>query len=422
MAALRSAFQRAGLPDPPDINGADPIPVGVALGLAQAWADAGAVAALGKLGRVYQALEDHEAALRCFVPAARLDSDDVRWWYGVGAECQAMGLIGPGIDALERAGRLDPDYPTTYARLGALHLDAGDLDRAETSYEQYRKREPGISLGYVGLGRVALARGEPAKAQRLLRTAVEKTPNDFLAHRLLGRALAANGMVELARHHESVAGRLEQYSGWLVFDPRLQESQELADTQRHLANQMRLAVGSGRYEAAARFAVRLVERRPKDHKTLGNLAAVYRELGRLDEAQQTVNQALALKPDSAGLRCTRAEIIFSRQDYVSTHREIDAALALDPQLARAFELRGRTFFMQGEYDEAIAGVTEALALAPASIDTRYLLATMYRLTRRTGDAVRTLEALLELDPTHVEARGTLNELKSPTPRPGGRGG
>jgi tetratricopeptide (TPR) repeat protein len=410
MAGLNTAFRRAGLPDPPDLNSADPVPVDIVLRLAQAWIDTGRVTALGQLGRVYQAIENHEAALRCFAAAAGLDPDDARWWYGLGAECQAMGLSGPAIEALEHAGRLDQEYPTTYARLGELYLEAGELDKAEASYEQYRNRQPDISLAYVGLGRVALARGRPAEAERLLRTAVEKTPNDFLAHRLLGRALATNGNDELSRRHQTMSERLPHYSGWLVFDPRLSESHELANTQRYLTNQLRLALSAGDYAAAARVAERLVKRRPGDHATIGNLASIYRRLDRLDDARELVNRGLALAPDSAALYCTRAEIAIGRKDYATAHRALDEAQARDPQLARVLDLRGRILFIQGQHDEAIAAVTRALELDPMAFGSHLLLAHLLRTAGRTGEAVRTLEALLELDPANPQARQMLDAL------------
>ncbi|MHC4218942.1 MAG: tetratricopeptide repeat protein [Planctomycetota bacterium] len=373
MAAVRAAFAEAGLPDPPDLGNADPVPVGVVLRYAQAWADTGSVTALGLLGRVYQALENHEAALRCFAAAVRFDDRDARWWYGLGAQGQAMGLTGPAIDAFQRVAELDPEYPTTYARLGELHLDTGALDEAAAGFEAYRTRQPDISLGYVGLGRVALARGEPAEAQRLLSKAVEVTPNDFLAHRLLGRAFAANGNHDAAHRHQAISERLPHYSGWLVFDPRLSESHQLADTQRHLSNQLRLAISAGRHEDAARIAERLVLRRPGDHAALGNLAAIYRQLGRLDEAHVLVNRALALAPDSASLYCHRAEIAFTQQDYATAHRALDESLARDPRLVRAVELRARLFWVQGRHDEAVPILETLLELDPDNTLARQLL-------------------------------------------------
>ncbi len=77
MDVLSAAFARAGLPDPPDLNGADPVPVGVLMELARTWVVSRDPAALGRLGQVYQALEEHEAALGCFAAAADLEPDQV---------------------------------------------------------------------------------------------------------------------------------------------------------------------------------------------------------------------------------------------------------------------------------------------------------------------------------------------------------
>ena len=48
-AALLDAFARAGLPDPPDLNGADPVPVGLLMRLARAWVETNDPTALGQV-------------------------------------------------------------------------------------------------------------------------------------------------------------------------------------------------------------------------------------------------------------------------------------------------------------------------------------------------------------------------------------
>ncbi len=410
--ALRGAFERAGLPDPPDLRGADPVPVGILLDLAAAWAARGDVGALGRLGQVCQALEEHGAALGCFAAATRLDPGEVLWWYGLGAECQATGLEAQAIEALERARDLDAQYPTTYARLGNLHLERGELDLAAVCFREYRALRPGDSLGSTGLGRVALARGQPEEAERLLREAVRSTPNDFLAHRWLAAALSANGRHEEARQVQAAAERLPQYSGWLSFDPRLQASHALADTQRYLTNELRLAAGAGDYARFALVAERLLERRPVDFMLLHNLASVYRRMGQLDKAGDAIERAIAVNPKNAALHCARAEIAFTRDDYAAAHTALDAAEALDRSSPRVFEVRGRTLFLEGRHAEALAAVGRAIELEESSMETRLLLAVMQQAAGRTPDAIDTLRKLLEQDPANVTARRMLDQLKA----------
>ncbi len=410
MDVLAAAFVRAGLPDPPDLNGADPVPVGVLMELARTWVVSRDPVALGRLGQVYQALEEHEAALGCFAAAADIEPDQVLWRYGLGVECQALRLNERAIDALTQAGRLDPDYPTTWARLGALCLEAGDLDAAAEYYEQYRGRAGDLALGEVGLGRVALARGETAQAQRFFRAAVERSPGDFLAHRFLARAHALNGLHEDARREQELAERLPQYSGWLTFDPRLHVAHRIADTQRYLANQMRLAAGARDYESFARIAEGLLQRRPSDFGTLRNLATVYRELRRFDDADAAIERALALKPDSAAAHCVRAEIAFAREDLAAAHRALDDAAAIDPDSAKVLELRGRTYFLQGHEAEAIAAVRKSIDLDPGSTQTRVLLAKMLQKSGQFQEAVAIATDLIQRNPDDRRVRALLKSI------------
>jgi tetratricopeptide (TPR) repeat protein len=138
--------------------------------------------------------------------------------------------------------------------------------------------------------------------------------------------------------------------------------------------------------------------------TIGNLASVYRRLGRLDEAERLVNRALDLAPDSAALFCTRAEIALHRGHEPAAHRALDEAEARDPLLARVFDLRGRTCWVQERRDEAIDAVQRALELDPMSVEAHLLLANMLRAVGRTAECAAVLDALEELDPGNAQAR------------------
>jgi tetratricopeptide (TPR) repeat protein len=410
-AELGHAFLRAGLPDPPALDGADPVPVEVILRLAGEWARTRSLDALGGLGRVYQALEEHEAALACFAAAAEADPDQVLWRYGLGAECQAAGLLEPAIEALEQARRMDPEYPTTHARLGDLYLGAAQPRRAEECFREYLRLRPGESPGYVGLARVALAEGRPADAAQLLDAAVRRVPRDALARRLLAGALAAAGRIDEALLQERAAAGLPAYSGWLTFDRRLQEAHELADTQSHVLGRIRLATSAGDWAGAIRAAEQLLARRPDDTATRGNLASLYRKVGRLEEARETIMAALAAAPRSTDLLCVRAEVAFAAGDFQAAHGAIDEVMALDPDHARAWEIRGRTLYLQGRAAEALEAMRRASALDPADPGVSLALAVMLRTSGRIEEARSIVSELLERDPRNEAAREELLRLE-----------
>ena len=414
----KAACDRAGLPGPPSLDGADPVPVRKTLEAFARWTSTHDPLALGEMGRIYQATEEHRASLECFAALAQMQPNDDQWRYHLGIEAQAMGMEDLAVAMLEESQKGDPDYPTTYARLGLLYLEKGDLDAADTNYQEYRRRLPNQSLGYVGLGRVALARRDWSEAQKLLRRAVDATPNDYVAYRLLSQALAAQGKREQARAAANVAERLPQYRGWLVFDERLQASHALANTQRYLTNQMRLAAGERDFASFIKIATELLERRPDDHQTLSNLATVYSALRRFDDAETTIDQALSLKPNSPALYCVKAEIAFARRDFPATYQAVDAALTLDSDSARAYEIQGRALFLQERTTEAMNAMQRAVTADPSSTSARLVLAEMYRQVGRPAEAARLLNELLRFDPQHAQARQLLQQILDANPGSG----
>ncbi len=409
-AAFRAASEVAGLPEPPELDGADPVPVRNILEQHHRWTRAGDPEAIGNLGRIYLALEEHRAALECFAAATALEPEHPHWRYLLGVEAQSLGLDDLAIEVLEQSAARDPGYATTFARLGRLYLERDDLDAAERNFDRCRAIDPNQSLGYVGLGRVALARGDYDKAAAALLQAVQATPNDHRAYRFLSQALAPLGREEDSRRAAEIAERLPKYAGWLVFDDRLQAAHALANTQRYIENQMRLAQSSGDAAQLAGLAGELLRRRPDDYKAWGVLADSLIRLERVDEAREAIDRALAIEPESVSMLCIRAQVEMLAGNLASALEVLDAALAIDPGYASSHDIRGRVLYLTGRHDEAFASMQRAIALDPKAIKMRLALAVMHEQRGAVDDAKRELRALLEIEPGHAGARERLRRL------------
>jgi tetratricopeptide (TPR) repeat protein len=359
---------------------------------------------------VYLALEEHESALRLLAAAAELAPEEPRWHYLLAAEADVLGRTDLAVSAFEEARRLDPSYDTTFARLGSIFLDRGELERAESAYASYRDRRPDESLGYVGLARVALARGDVTRAEDLLRTAVEQTPNDFMAHRFLARALAESGRGEEARRAARVSDRLPRYSGWLSVDRHLQEAHALANTRRHLANRMRAAVSVQDWTAFVSAAEALLERFPDDVDTAKNLALVFFAMGRVEDAERLTDRALQTDPESAEAYCLRARIAFQRRDFAAVQGALDAAERIDASLACIHDVRGRSLYLQGRVDEAIRSTERALELDPGDSTIRLTLAEMCYRDGRRGRALGLIREVQRDDPGNPVAQRLLEVI------------
>jgi tetratricopeptide (TPR) repeat protein len=406
----RATFEAAGLADPPRLDGGDPVPVRAILEQFRRWTESGDLAALDNLGLIYLALEEHRAALEQFAALRGFEPDHPRWAYMLGTAAHSQRLDDLAIESFRSALRDDPYYATTHARLGALHLDRGELDEAERSYERCRQLAPDISLGCVGLGRVALARGDAEAAEAWLRRAIEATPNDFRAYRFLSRALAARGLPEQAREARATAERLPQYSGWLVFDERLRAAHALADTQRHLDNQLRLLQGGGDPERIVQVAGTLLERRPQDAVTLAVMTGALIELRRLDEARDAAARGLEIDPRSTTLLCLLAQTDMTAGRNADALTTIDRAIAIDPRDATAHDIRGRVLYLSERMDEAIVALRRALELQPDRHSARLALAVILAQQGDRDGAIAELRELLARDPSNAEATRRLERL------------
>jgi cytochrome c-type biogenesis protein CcmH/NrfG len=197
-----------------------------------------------------------------------------------------------------------------------------------------------------------------------------------------------------------------------MFDARLQAAHSLANSQSYLANQLRAAASSANWPAFSRVAEELLRRRPDDVATMSSLASVYREQGRLAEAEKLAEHAVALKPESASLHCVRAEIALERRDFATVRKTLDTALRLDPRHPRAWELRGRALFVQDLPEEAIDAMRQAIAADETATTPRLLLAEMLRRSGKTIEAADVLRHLLEVDPNHAQARRMLKTIQA----------
>ncbi len=389
--SLRRACGALGLPDPPDFNGADPVPVRHLLDRIGQWAATCRPEAVGELGEVYLALALDREALVCFAAAEALDPGDDRWAYLAAVECETLGHVDEAVKRYRRCLEREPEYVTAAARLAAIQLQRGALDESQAGYEIYRSRRPQESLGYVGLARVALSRNDPGAALDLLLEAVRRSPGDFLAWRMLARAYALNGRSAEARLASARAAKLPQFRGWLTFDPRLQEAHRLARTQRYLENQLHIATTSARFALGAELALELLSRRPGDAEVMARLAGCYQQMGRVDLAAQSADAAAQVAPASPAVRRMQAEIALAQGRNAAAGAAAEALLQSDPDSARGHELLGRVRFLQGDTADGIRLARRAVELDPEAAEARQALVTMLTHIGRLDEAAAVRE-------------------------------
>lgn len=406
----RSAFEKARLPKPPDLNGDDPIVVRKLLEAYTSWVKTHESKALADMAMIFQALEEHQPALDCFLALLDLDPENTLWLYYAGVESQELGTDEAAIYFLGQSLKDDKDYAITYARLGSLYLAANDLDKAQANYELCKQYLPDQSLAYIGLGRVEMAKNNTVEAEALFRKAVSTTTNDHMAYRMLSSALSRNSKDDEARLKMQIAEKFPQYKGWLLFDSRLMDSHALAQTQSYLESQMRLSQGSNDVEKSISLGEHLLERRPGDASAIELVASGYAQLKRFDKALELVDDALKSSPGSLEMLSLRSRLLFYSNKIDEAYKILDDVIALNPKYANAYELRGSFLYQQKRFDEAKEALSVFVQLDPTASDSRLVLGIIHLQDKEYALARKYLRELLMIDPNNLTANRLLQSL------------
>lgn len=342
-------------------------------------------AAWGDLGQILLAynLDAAEPALR---NAAARDPEAFRWPYFLGRFHHLRQNIPQARAAYEAALALRPEDLPTRLRLAQLAQDADDLDRAGALVAEVLAREPANAYAHFLTGEIAAARGDDAAAVAAWTRALELQPaanrlNYLLAmaQRRLGRMDQAAALLE---KRGDVPVRME--------DPLAAEVDGLRLSGQVLVQQAGVAEREGRLQEARQILERAVALDPQDGAARQNLGLLRYRAGELPAARADLEAAISLEPRNARFRVSLALILEAAGQRESAEAALREALRLDPRDADV-QVALADFYRRGDRcAEAGAPYEAAIALAPS----RALLRVQQAVCReRLGDSRAALEGL-----------------------------
>ncbi len=331
-----TAAPTADVPRIPNLSELDP-------GFAAAVRDALAVvdrapssgAAVGALGRLYQAHRYIDQARRCYERAQELDRSSPDWPYYLGFLAAGRGAHDEAARLFERALELRPSYWAARVRLGAALLAAGDTSGAETAFRAVRAASPGTPWGELGLGKAARRRGQPEVAAEHLRSALALDAAHRETRYLLAMTERQLGNPE--RADELLVG-LAEAEVPVLDDPMLEAVFGLArDTQTmiRIANR-RLAAGE--YHAAERLYRDVLRLDPDSYDAHLNLGVLHGLADRNHEAAAALERAIGIDPQRADAHALLTIAYIKTGRAEAGLRQLDKALELDPNHPRAREI------------------------------------------------------------------------------------
>ncbi|MCF6291387.1 MAG: tetratricopeptide repeat protein [Desulfobacterales bacterium] len=315
-----------------------------------------------------------------------------------------------------------PEAVAAYRKALELHWSAPLAVELAGLYEQLDRYDPAIRLY-----RRILAEDEGRESVRLrlinALLAADRTGQALTELRLLREVTANPEQVEISISRllfarKKYAQAIEILSGLLADDPKRNSVrfflalayQENGDSSRARQLLALIPPAAREYEESVMTIVRILwgeEKREEAIRTLEKqvddpalrrmgfsimLATLYREEGRVDQARQVLDQALALFPDNADLQYEYGLFLDQIGDKEGAFARMEIVLGLDPENSAALNYIGYTWADQGiKLQQALEYIKKAVALSPADGYIRDSLGWVYF---RLGDMER---AVVELE-------------------------
>jgi len=321
-------------------------------------------------------------------------------WCGIAATLKPRPTWNDAfLDAL--AGR---------ARHAAL---SGRLSDAELACLYALKRNPAQGRALEVRGLVAARRGDWAQAAGHFEHAIGSGHRTAEVHRALAEARLRTG---------DLAGAEESVRAAMLLSPEDPDA---------VAESAAIALARGNVAAAIQLALRVLAMRPSHSRALlvhggallrrGDLPAaatayrnaaeavagaeawsglgdVHRAAGRLDEARDCYDRALALEPRSADLHVALGDVYLEARHFGEARAYYDAALRIAPDLAPAMSRLARVAAEAGETDVAERLLLRVRDLAPGDVESLLSLGLLRQAEGRMDEALDCYRRATAIDP------------------------
>lgn len=337
--------------------------------IAAAKAEPGQAETWGKLGENLYIHNFKRDAVPCFQKAYALDNQDFRWAYFTAVTLDELN----NADALEwyRVSRkLKTDYPPLLIKMGERYLLGGQSDQAAECFAAIINAGIRVPHAHLGLARIAMDKGDLAESEKQLDMALKMAPAYREARALRADVFRRLGQKEKAeKEFGNLAGLEDRLD---LTDPVYYEMVEEGISSFWCQVRGNNYLKKGELNKAEEEFKKALEYQPNEasHTSLGY---VYQRQKRYEAAMDHYEQALALSPDHLGALNNMAVIYYDLGDMDQADQVIDRALKIDPESAESWLNHGTFAKKRGNYREAAESFHKGMDLAPGDMRFVYQL-------------------------------------------------
>lgn len=285
---------------------------------------------------------------------------------------------------------------------------------------------PELGVEYdILVAEMAIREGNFELAQKAFRQAVDKDPDSATLHFRLAQLVSQDGDVPAATQlaERGMALDPEDVGGRLLLGRFYRLQRNFPGVRRALLNEQGEAVSfdaalllyqvyleTNQLEEALALAISLAEEDPANLGATMAVATTYERMGRLDEAEKALSQALEYHPNRFVLYARLARMRRARGDLdgeIKLYREV---LSEYPEHYGTWISLGEAQIAQNDFDGAIATHRQILELYPEDPEILRRLASLEFGAGRYEDAAQRLRLATELYPKQAEFVYSLGQV------------
>ena len=375
----------------------DALPLPVRGGLEEAYkvarADPPDAAAVGRLGMILHAYEQHRSAQICYRRARELAPRSIAWTYLSAVVAAELGETGEASALFRRVLELDPEYWPARLRLADTLMSAGDLDRSQAEYEGLVHDFPELALAHYGLGRLLGNRRQAAAAIRPL--SARSRPGAAV----WSGALRAGTRLSRRRRRRSSDGPFRclsqvRHAAALASGRAAGSDQSAEGNGRDLLAEGARLGRAGLLSEAITAHLKAIAADPSDAQAHVNLISLYGRTGQTRKAEEHYRAALALGGSLVEAHYNFGVLLVSGGHQDAAVEAFRQALGIDPFHAQAHNNLAALLAAEGKLNEAAVHYRQALANDPQHRDARGNLGRVLMALGQPGDAIEQLRRVL----------------------------
>jgi tetratricopeptide (TPR) repeat protein len=350
---------------------------------------------LRALGYAYKDIGDYKHAVEALRTSVAL-TPDAEAYMVLGAILHLEEQDESAKQAFEAGLHLNPKNAEARLMLGDVYLTTSEFAKAREAYAAASSQQP--DNAHAGLGLASVYAMDPEtfeKAEECLHAILHGDSRNSTAHYQLGQLYAkmhrtSTGVTELRKAVELNA----DFAGaHLLLGRLLAELGEEEQSRQHLARFKEITDREESDKQAGRRAEDLLRQ-----------GADLARRNELDQAIETFNDVLRLKPKSAAAHAMLAKVYLSKNELRLAHEHIAESVRLDGYNGEYHYLLALVLGREKNYEGAIPEVQAASILIPNLSDVENLFGNLYSDLARYSEAVPHYLKAIELDPGEPHSR------------------